>query len=90
MSWKADRGRFRRRRAALRVLQQGRCYLCNKPLSPHGRRVTDDHVVPKSRGGTRACNILLAHKLCNERKRDRAPYPCELLFAAAIYDRLSE
>ena len=87
MSVKQDRARYARRRKVLYGLQRKRCYLCAKRMYP-GNRSTDDHVIPKSRGGRRDRNILLAHKKCNERKGDRPPHPCELLYAAAGYERM--
>lgn len=93
MSWSKDAGRIGRRRAVLWELQRGRCYLCGKKM----RRVrhtrpevaSDDHVMPKRLGGTRLNNILLAHRRCNLAKADRAPHPCEQLFAAIIYERIA-
>ncbi len=84
MGWQSDRSRFRRRRADLMKFLGRRCYLCGKWM----RRPSDDHVVPKRLGGRRGRNILLAHSACNAAKADRAPYPCELLLTAAVYDRI--
>lgn len=68
-------------------LQGGRCYLCGQPMRTEPTR---EHVVPKARGGRNARNILAAHQACNLRKADRAPYPCELLYLAAVNARLGK
>lgn len=74
--------------SALYVLQDGRCYLCDRrmlassPRDPDG--ATRDHVTPRIRGGRDGENLLAAHRSCNELKADRAPTPCELLYLAAV------
>jgi hypothetical protein len=90
VSNKKEAGRRKRRRRALRDLQQQRCYLCNRPFGP--RRwawPTFDHVTPQVMGGVWGGNVLLAHARCNEAKADRAPRACELLYLDAINARLS-
>jgi hypothetical protein len=77
-------------RPALIRRQRGRCYLCTTPLANATipkklRAMSRDHVFPKSRGAGTAANYLLAHMGCNSRKSDRWPYPCEVIFLAAIY-----
>lgn len=67
-------------------LQGGRCYLCGQLMRTEPTR---EHVVPKARGGRNARNILAAHQACNLRKADRVPYPCELLYLAAVNARLA-
>lgn len=88
MSLKEDKRRWKRKRAALFIAQRKCCYLCCKRMYP-GNGSTDDHVTPKSLGGRRENNILLAHRKCNARKADRAPFPCEVLFLAAINEVLA-
>jgi len=66
--------------------QDGRCYLCPRPMSSPTR----DHVVPKAKGGGSRWNQLLACPRCNVRKADRWPYPCELLMLHAVNLRISE
>lgn len=77
-------------RRELHHLQRSRCYLCDTGFGPSERGrgpmgLTRDHVFPKTCGGTGSGNILLAHKLCNERKANRWPRPCEVLFLASVY-----
>lgn len=77
-------------RPALLHRQRARCYLCATPLANATipkklRMMSRDHVFPKSRGAGAQANYLLAHMGCNSRKSDRWPYPCEVIFLAAIY-----
>lgn len=73
--------------------QRHACYLCAKPfvhraLDYHGGHPdapSRDHVFPRGCGGLSEANILLAHKRCNQRKGDRWPHPCEVIYLAAIY-----
>lgn len=52
--------------------QGRRCFYCEKPLTR--RTATDDHFIPKSKGGTRnGLNIVIACKECNSRKKDELP-----------------
>ena len=79
---------------ALYNAQNGICPYCGKRLSTSRRglrrRATIDHVTPRARGGRAAPeNEVLAHAGCNFAKANRAPFPCELLFAAITYERLS-
>lgn len=67
-------------------LQGGRCYLCGGVMRTEPTR---EHVTPRARGGRNARNILAAHQACNLRKADRAPYPCELIYLAAVNARLA-
>lgn len=77
-------------KAELQRRQRRACYLCSLAFGENGRGrspmgCTRDHVFPKHQGGTGNANILLAHKLCNERKANRWPRPCEVLFLASVY-----
>lgn len=69
-----------------RILRiQGRnCYLCGY----HMAAPTREHVVPQSKGGKNAGNILMACQPCNVRKGNRDPHPCERLYAEAVHLRL--
>jgi 5-methylcytosine-specific restriction endonuclease McrA len=77
-------------------LQDRGCYLCGDFMvhpghpalaqSPLAR--TRDHVVPRCRGGGNRRNVLLAHDRCNGEKGERLPYPCELIYLAAVNARL--
>ena len=83
-------------------LQGGLCYLCSKGI-PHPRsdwvhhsdRASLDHVTPKNHDDpSKACkhirrNGLVAHHGCNNKKGNRSPYACELLFLAAVNERLA-
>jgi len=62
--------------ARLTAAQGNRCYLCDKPMASP----TEDHVLPKARGGKNAGNRLMACSPCNNRKAARMPYACELMF----------
>lgn len=76
-------------------LRQGeRCYLCATTFRGATGRVvrgdtnasiSRDHVFPRSGNGGTVSNLLLAHKRCNGSKGDRWPYPCEVIYLAAIY-----
>ena len=46
-------------------------------------KLTRDHVTPKAMGGRFWWNKLLTHAACNNRKGDRPPHPCELLYLEA-------
>ncbi len=72
--------------------QAGICYLCPEPMDidPRGRSRnllawTIEHVFPRALGGRSDANRLLAHASCNTRKADRWPYPCEVVYLAAVY-----
>lgn len=86
MSWKKDRARRNRHKDRLFKAQDGRCYLC--PDAMRRRTATSDHVTPRIAGGRWAGNMLLAHRLCNQRKGERLPHPCEVIYLAAINARL--
>ncbi len=46
------------------------CQICNKKIQY--QNVTLDHIVPWLKGGkTEESNAQLAHKACNQRKRDK-------------------
>lgn len=59
------------------------CHLCGQPISrdldPNGRdpmRPSLDHLIPRSKGGTRRqANLRLAHWICNQ-ERGGAPLRC--------------
>jgi 5-methylcytosine-specific restriction endonuclease McrA len=70
------------------ALQGDRCFLCGGQMRERSAP-TRDHVVPKAKGGKDGGNILAAHSACNSKKGDRAPYPCELLYLAAVNARLA-
>lgn len=72
--------------------QRGRCYICSAAMDTalrgRGRNLlawTIDHVFPRAAGGKQLANLLLAHRSCNERKADRWPFPCEVIYLAAVY-----
>ena len=44
------------------------CYLCKKPIKRESE-VSQDHLLPKSLGGTaNRKNLAVAHKFCNSRR----------------------
>lgn len=79
----------RERFHALMRAQAGCCYLCCRmfgaDLIP-----TVDHVVPRSRGGPNAGNVLLACSPCNQQKADRMPTKEEAAILLAINLHISE
>lgn len=78
----------------LRKAQGGRCYMCARRVTPSGQQweggrlfPTLDHIVPRRAGGWRTPpNIALACHDCNQKKGDRMPTACELLFGEVIAD----
>jgi 5-methylcytosine-specific restriction endonuclease McrA len=70
---------FGSERAALAIvrpilidIQQGRCFFCNKPLSPPSTHV--DHFIPWARYPVDlGHNFVLADGRCNSQKCDRLP-----------------
>lgn len=78
-------------RAHLHARQRSLCYLCVERFSRTGKNGTNplarsnDHVFPRAAGGGREANVLLAHRSCNEAKADRWPFPCEVIYLAAVY-----
>lgn len=82
------------------VAAQGNlCYICGATMAHRRwcgaanmekqewrqRRATLDHVQPKSFRVGRYQFYAAACNDCNSRKGNRAPYPCELLFAVTLY-----
>lgn len=67
----------------IRRFQGNACYLCRREFTPDDD-ATQDHVVPRSKGGKNAGNILLAHAWCNTKKADRDPTADELAYLAEI------
>lgn len=65
---------------------EGLCLLCHKPIVDE-EHVTLDHVVPKAEGGKEAGNFLPAHTKCNNRKGNRMPTGCELIWLEVINAR---
>lgn len=58
------------------ILQGGRCFYCGEPV---GAKATFDHVIPVAYGGIGTPgNVVLAHRRCNQLKRDRLPTPEEI------------
>lgn len=61
--------------SALYFEQNGRCAYCGIPIYfDIERDVSEDHVIPLTRGGSDAIgNILLACRSCNAQKNDKTP-----------------
>lgn len=87
--------------ALLYQAQQGRCFHCLEPMQARAwtanrwsKGWTQDHVIPKSLGGGRHRNIVLAHHLCNVHRGAAPLSPVELararLVIAAVYCYLAK
>lgn len=57
--------------------QRGRCFYCRRLMSftqaidhPEGRRITREHLIPRSQGGKGGANIVAACHRCNMDRRD--------------------
>lgn len=74
---------LRGRAARLCVAQGNCCYLCGDAFTKD-RRPTQDHVVPRARGGKNRLNILMAHLECNWAKGERRPSGAELAYLRAV------
>lgn len=82
---------FRRRKGrppsdvySLFTRQRGRCWYCRRPMSLGGAdssAATRDHVIPRSRGGKTAGNVVAACYACNQRKRAMLPADFKSLLA---------
>lgn len=78
------------------VLQGERCFYCRtRMLNRVSTRAgdpgwTEDHVIPRCRGGKRAGNILLACRTCNEMKADMQPKPEWIAAAMDLWERATE
>lgn len=67
------------------LAQRSRCPYCGEQIDLERgarHRSSWDHVVPSSAGGRGHAdkNKVLAHQPCNQRKGDRMPTACEVLF----------
>lgn len=54
------------------------------------KRASWDHVFPKSRWGNSKGSKVICHTSCNQRKSDRHPYACEVLFRDVTVGIVSE
>ena len=62
------------RLAAILARDGGACVWCGRPLAPHDRDVTFEHVIPRLKGGPAwAENEVPACRACNRRRGHRAP-----------------
>jgi len=95
-----DRVRPRASYVDIRLLleaQNNHCGICGTRLPPFKgvmladpmTRPTIDHVVPRSKGGRNYRNIVAAHERCNNRKADRMPTGCELLWLNVVNSKLT-
>jgi len=73
----------------LLIAQGRRCYICHIKFSGLVSP-TQDHVVPRSRGGREVENVLLACSECNNQKGDAMPKSRYLLYLAKINAKLTE
>ena len=63
-----------KRREQIYARDQYRCQYCDADLHGQTRRLSLDHVIPFSQGGTnRDQNLATACKSCNSKKKDRTP-----------------
>ena len=70
--------KWRLRKYRMWIEQQGKCGICTEELEHemiyNTNLVNEDHYIPKSRGGSRGRhNMQLAHKRCNDLKKDAMP-----------------
>jgi hypothetical protein len=76
--------------------QNGLCANCAQPLNlskktkaTHADAPTMDHVKCRSNGGSpHLGNILVMHRKCNNRKGDREPTGCELVWLGMVNAKL--
>lgn len=50
--------------------------------------MSKDHLVPRSKGGKGKRNIVLAHRICNEKRSDKPPTNDMLNRARAIWNQV--
>jgi len=72
------------------LAQGGLCFHCGEPMLKHVpgnyfKRWTREHLWPRSKFPTEYGSIVLAHKACNNARRDQLPTNAELDRAAALY-----
>lgn len=72
------------------------CPYCARPFSPNLHETEDhwrpsiDHVLALSRGGFDGWgNVLAVHRRCNERKGNRLPTGCEIIWLIAVCQRIN-
>ena len=70
--------------SALLKLQHNLCYLCGCAFTAEDGP-TQDHVLPRSMGGSNLFNVALAHMECNTRKANRPPTRAERLYVAYLH-----
>ncbi len=68
------------------------CWLCHKPIDlalayPHPGRISVDHVIPRSQGGTDSlANLRPAHLRCNEQRGARPPRAIRRSYRSPLID----
>lgn len=76
------------------LAQRGLCFYCLRPMSLSRNNgavsYTKDHFIPKIKGGKTNGNIVLAHKVCNNRKGRRYPTVDERVRFSELYRRIAE
>lgn len=90
-----DKAAAEMQRAALILLQGGRCALCGKGISEDDResptlRPSRDHVIPRDLGGGDYRNLVAAHNQCNADKTNDLPTGCELIWLLAVNARIDQ
>ena len=76
----------------LLIGQNGLCFYCGKPMSHRSEDklvgFTKDHFYPKCKGNKLNGNVVLAHRLCNEKKSDREPTKYEKIKFEKLYKKM--
>ena len=63
------------------------CYLCGNVIHLNDAK-SIDHVFPLSISHLNIGNLLIAHRECDQRKGQRQPTPCEVIFLQIVNERL--
>ncbi len=50
--------------------------------------ITQDHVIPRSKGGINRANLIAAHPWCNTQKGNRNPTGCELIWLDMVNTKM--
>lgn len=80
--WYIRRNRTRGYVGRLASAQGFICAICGTEMDDEP---TIDHVIPLAKNGNDGPgNIVAAHRICNNRKADRMPNGCELVYLLAV------
>ena len=78
--------RYAHKRHLIRNAQRSRCAICGERFG--SQPGTLEHVVPRSKGGKHAGNLLVSHLRCNQRRGDANPTGCMLILLDVVNARL--